>query len=191
MVLTPPKPGSYTYNREIDGDRESRTEEYETNVKRDDHSVLVREFVFADFQVINVEAWARSGVHWVQTRIPGVTTDWCVWDAKNRPRVLPGDLAARQVLRIDSTCTVKTGERITMSGTVEVLGPAERPEFRGTRLSTAKVNLELTYRGPARTATIETDWQSWISPDEGLTYYTEGSFRAGSRGTVFTDTLSR
>jgi hypothetical protein len=187
MPLRAPRPGKYVYARESGGATKERTEEYEQTQKGDDYVVMFREFQFADVSLLNVEAWADSGVFWIQTRVPGVTSDFCKWPADNRPKVLPGDLSVPQTLKVQSTCTVRVGEQMTVSGTVEVKG-------RGATSETAAVETKLTvsYRGPARNISREADWVSDFSAREGLVISTTGSYSGtGTSRTEFRDRLRR
>lgn len=172
MPLRPPREGSYVYVRETDSGSKERTEKYEQTASGDGYVVIFRESQFADVPVLNVEAWADSGVFWIQTRVPGLTTEWCKWPADNRPKVLPGDLSVAQKLEVDSTCTVRAGEEMRLAGVVEVKG--RKP---GTDLAVIQAKLTMTYRGPARNATRDGDFTSEFSPTEGLVISTSGTYR--------------
>ena len=171
MPVRPPREGSYVYVRETAAGTKERTEKYDQQQEGDDHVVMFRETQFADVPVLNVEVWADTGVFWIQTRVPGLTTEWCKWPADNRPKVLPGDLSVPQKLEIDSTCTVRAGEEMTLTGVVEVKGPKA-----GTDLAVVEARLKMAYRGPARSASREGSFVSDFSPAEGLVISMSGTY---------------
>ena len=192
MLLRPPAAGSYVYVRERGSQTDERTEEYREEQKGDDYVVMFRQFRLADVTMLSVEAWANSkarapGVYWIQTRVPGVTSDWCKWPADKRPRLLPGDLSKPQTLGVDSTCTIGPGETMTVKGVVEVMG-------RSGSTDRARVDTKVTvsYQGPARSATRQVEGTALISPSEGLVTEASGSYSGtGLSRTEFRDRLKK
>lgn len=192
LLLVPPATGSYVYVRESGSGADQRTEEYRQERTGDDHTVMFRQFQFADVSLLSVEAWANSkagspGVYWIQTRVPGVTSDWCKWPADNRPKVLPGDLSKPQTLDVDSTCTIGPGETMTVKGVVEVKG-------RSGSTDRARVDTTVTvsYQGPGRSATRQVEATALISPSEGLVTEASGSYSGtGVKRTEFRDRLEK
>ena len=191
-MLAPPATGSYVYVRERGSQTDERTEEYREEQKGDDYVVMFRQFRFADVTLLSVEAWANSkarapGVYWIQTRVPGVTSDWCKWPAASRPRLLPGDLSKPQTLDVDSKCTIGPGETMTVKGVIEVMG-------RSGSTDRARVDTKMTvsYQGPARSATRQVESTALISPSEGLVTEASGSYSGtGMSRTEFRDRLKK